>query len=104
MNSDKILSLASKFEEIIRHSSEEDMQDAKKKKKKTKKWDLPPGWTGKSRKEYHESLVGDTKHPVSKCIEKMKGNVDDPGAFCANLQDTVKGKGWRKKKKKKKSS
>jgi hypothetical protein len=61
------------------------------------KWqNLPKGWTDESRKEFWETLVGDVKHPVTKCIEKMEGKpgIDDPGAFCAALADRVD-PGWR---------
>jgi len=66
-------------------------------KKQADKWkQLPDGWTPQSRKKYWDSLVGDVKHPVTKCIEKMEGNMDDPGAFCASLADRVKGNtNWR---------
>ena len=72
-------------------------------KKKGKKWKkLPKGWDTKSRKKYYQSLVGDTEHPVTKCMDKMKGKMDDPGAFCAALKDREEGKDWRKGKNKKK--
>lgn len=68
------------------------------------KWkDLPEGWTSKSRKKFWDSLVGDVKHPVTKCIKKMKDEegIDDPGAFCAALADRVLGTTeWRGKDKK----
>lgn len=69
---------------------------------KGSKWKkLPKGWTAKSRKKFLESLVGDSEHPVTTCIEKMTGKVDDPGAFCASLVDRVlKRTTWRGKKKK----
>lgn len=64
------------------------------------KWQkLPKGWTDESRSKMWTSLVGDVKHKVTKCIKKMTGKVDDPGAFCASLADRVEGKGWRSKKK-----
>jgi hypothetical protein len=62
------------------------------------KWEnLPKGWTDESRKEFWDTLTGDVKHPVTKCIEKMEGKFDDPGAFCASLADRVE-PGWRSKK------
>lgn len=63
--------------------------------KKADKWEtLPKGWTDKSRKEFWETLTGDVKHPVTKCIKEMEGKFDDPGAFCASLADRVD-PGWR---------
>lgn len=62
------------------------------------KWlKMPPGWTEESRKKMWASLVGDVKHKVTKCIKKMGGKVDDPGAFCAALADRVEGKEWRER-------
>lgn len=61
------------------------------------KWKkMPDGWTDESRKEFWNSLVGDVKHKVTKCIKEMKGKVDDAGAFCAALADRVEGPEWRK--------
>lgn len=60
------------------------------------KWEtMPKGWTNESRKKFWESLTGDVKHKVTKCIKEMDGKVSDPGAFCAALADRVEGKGWR---------
>lgn len=66
------------------------------------KWQsMPKGWTNDSRKKFWETLTGDNKHKVTKCIKEMgksdKG-IDDPGAFCASLADRILGKEWRKKK------
>jgi hypothetical protein len=55
---------------------------------------LPKGWDKGSRDQFWDSLVGDVKHKVTKCIEQMKGKVDDPGAFCASLADRAD-PGWR---------
>lgn len=73
---------------------------------KGNKWKtMPKGWSRKSRKEYWESLTDGVKHPVTKCIKEMEGNVDDPGAFCASLQDRIKGTTkWRGEDRKKKAS
>jgi hypothetical protein len=50
------------------------------------KWsNLPKGWTKDSLKSFWGSLTGDHKHKVSACIAKMKGKMDDPGAFCGGL-------------------
>lgn len=66
------------------------------------KWQsLPKGWTDESRKKFWETLTGDNKHKVTKCIKEMsKGDkdIDNPGAFCAALADRVMGPEWRKKK------
>lgn len=65
------------------------------------KWKkMPQGWTDESRKKFWDSLTGDNKHKVTKCIKQMDGKVNDPGAFCAALADRVLGPEWRKKKKK----
>lgn len=67
--------------------------------KQADKWQtLPNGWDSDSRKKFWESLTGDNKHKVTKCISEMDGKVDDPGAFCASLADRVMGKDWRSKK------
>jgi hypothetical protein len=50
---------------------------------------LPPGWTQDSVQSMWDSLVGDVKHKITKCMEQMKGNVDDPGAFCGSLASQV---------------
>lgn len=64
------------------------------------KWKkMPKGWTDESRRKFWDSLVGDVKHKVTKCIKQMDGKVGDPGAFCAALADRVEGKGWRSEKK-----
>jgi len=58
------------------------------------KWDsLPKGWTQDSVEKFWESLTGDVKHKVTKCIKKMDA-MDDPGAFCASLSDKIS-PGWR---------
>lgn len=64
-----------------------------------KPWDkLPKGWTQKSLKKMWDSMTGDVKHKVTKCMKQMKGKVDDPGAFCASLADKVTGStAWRGK-------
>ena len=61
-------------------------------------WDsLPNGWTQDSVKKFWESLTGEAKHKVTKCIKEMQGKFDDPGAFCASLADMVD-PGWRSRK------
>jgi hypothetical protein len=65
------------------------------------KWKkMPKGWTDESRKEYWNTMTGDVKHKVTKCIKEMTGKVGDAGAFCASLADRVEGKGWRSEKRK----
>lgn len=49
----------------------------------------PKGWSKKSMKSYWKSLTGDRKKKVTACIKKMKGDVDDPEAFCASLAREV---------------
>jgi hypothetical protein len=64
------------------------------------RWEkMPKGWTDESRKKFWDSLVGDVKHKVTKCIKEMEGKFDDPGAFCASLADRVD-PGWRSRDKK----
>ena len=55
---------------------------------------LPEGWTEDSLDSFWESLTGDVKHPVTKCIKQMEGKVSDPGAFCGSLADKAD-PGWR---------
>jgi len=64
------------------------------------KWNsLPKGWTQDSLKKFWSSLTGDKKHKVTACIKKMEGKIDNPGAFCASLNDKID-PGWRSRKKK----
>jgi len=53
--------------------------------RQAEKWETKPkGWTNDSRKKFWETLTGDNKHKVTKCIKEMgksdKG-IDDPGAL-----------------------
>lgn len=57
---------------------------------------LPKGWTQESLKKFWDSLTGDVKHKVTKCMKEMEGKIDDPGAFCSSARDKVEGKAWRK--------
>ena len=62
------------------------------------RWEtLPKGWTAESRSKLWESLGGNTKHPVTSCMTKMKGKIDNPGAYCASLADRET-PGWRNRK------
>lgn len=64
--------------------------------RKTAAWEsLPEGWDQKSLKSFWNSLTGNVKHKVTKCINQMKDHVTDPGAFCASLADRIEGKKWR---------
>ena len=59
---------------------------------------LPKGWTQESVDKFWGTLTGDVKHKVTKCMEQMKGKVDDTGAFCGSLADKVEGTtSWRGK-------
>lgn len=63
------------------------------------KWEnLPKGWTEESRTKFWNSMTKRApKHPVSACIRRMEGKMDNPGAFCASLADREI-PGWRQKK------
>lgn len=66
---------------------------------------LPRGWTEESLRKFWESLTGDVKHKMTKCVEKIKDveAIDDPYAFCASLKDKMLGTTyWRKGRKPKK--
>lgn len=56
-------------------------------------WDnLPKGWTEKSVKKFAKSLAkkgAKEKGFFDACVDKMKGNIDDPEAFCASIKDEV---------------
>lgn len=61
----------------------------------------PKGWTGKSVKKFSSTLVKGGAKPkgfFEKCVEKMRGKVDNPEGFCAAAKDEVyKSTGWRGK-------
>lgn len=64
----------------------------------------PKGWTQDSVKKFANSLSKDMKGgPKSKgffdkCVNKMKGKVEDPEGFCAGVKDEVYGSTmWRGK-------
>lgn len=71
---------------------------------------LPPNWTRDSLDKFYNTITeANPEHPVSACIEKMEGKIDNPGAFCAGIKDEIEGstdwrKGPRDKKKKKASA
>jgi hypothetical protein len=59
--------------------------------KKEAAWEnLPPGWTQESLESFWDSLTGDVKHKVTKCMKEMEGKIDDPGAFCGSLARKLK--------------
>lgn len=60
------------------------------------KWEtMPKGWTKDSMKKYWDTITGDVKHKVTKCIKRMSDtDITDPGAFCASLADKLD-PGWR---------
>ena len=62
---------------------------------------MPKGWTKESVKKFAKSLAGKDGTATGffdKCVTKMKGNIDDPEAFCATVKDTVWGTTyWRGK-------
>jgi hypothetical protein len=61
-------------------------------------WDkLPKGWTKDSLNKFWDTLTGEVKHKVTKCIKKIEesdSGIDDAGAFCASLADKME-PGWR---------
>jgi len=90
MDLSKLLSFASEFEKAA---------------KAPKMWKKKPhGWKEKSVKQYSKTMTKGEEHPFTECVEKMKGKVDNPEAFCASVKDIAKGTtGWRGGDKKKKS-
>ena len=66
-------------------------------------FDLPPGWTEQSARDFWKGMGGS----VSKCVEKLEDEeeIKDAGAFCATLADRALGsKSWRHEPREKKSS
>lgn len=45
----------------------------------------PEGWTKESAKKFWDTITEEKKHKRTKCIEKMSGSIDNPGAFCNSL-------------------
>ena len=73
--------------------------------------DKPKGWTDQSVKKYEKTFTSKMKGDVKskgffdKCVEKMKGKVDNPEGFCAALKDEAYGSTfWRGKGKTKKQA
>ena len=62
---------------------------------------LPKGWTNKSVQKFAKSLTGKKgtqKDFFDKCVNKMKGKVSNPEAFCASVKDEIHGSTfWRGK-------
>ena len=50
---------------------------------------LPKGWTQDSVQSMWDTMTGDVKHKITKCMEKMDGKVDDTGAYCGSLAAQV---------------
>jgi len=44
--------------------------------------DLPKGWTEESAKKWWNTATKGAEHKKTKCMEKIKGKVSNPGAFC----------------------
>jgi len=45
-----------------------------------------------------KTIAGDAKDPMSKCMKKMKGKVEDEAALCARFMDIAEGSTmWRGK-------
>ena len=62
----------------------------------------PKGWTQDSVKKFARNLVdkggGKSEGFFEKCVEKMKGKLDNPEGFCAGVKDEVYGSTmWRGK-------
>jgi hypothetical protein len=51
--------------------------------------DLPEGWTEASAKKWWNTATKGTEHKKTKCMEKIKGKVSNPGAFCNWLAGIV---------------
>lgn len=69
---------------------------------------FPKGWTKNSVKKFANSLTKesglkpDDEGWFDACVNKIKGELDDPEAFCASLRDEIKGHTyWRGKSDKK---
>ncbi|NBR00778.1 MAG: hypothetical protein EBT97_10085 [Actinobacteria bacterium] len=57
---------------------------------RTAAWEnLPEGWTDESVQSFWDSLTGDVKHKITKCMKQMEGHVTDTGAFCGGLASQV---------------
>ncbi len=63
----------------------EQMQTAK-----SAAWEnLPKGWTSDSVQSMWDTMTGDVKHKITKCMKEMEGKVDNTGAFCGSLASEV---------------
>ena len=57
---------------------------------RTAAWEnLPEGWTEDSVQSFWDSMTGDVKHKITKCMKQMDGKVTDTGAFCGSLASQV---------------
>lgn len=61
------------------------LKEAKKKKRPMWK-NKPKGWDAGSVRQYADSLIGNEKHPFTKCVNKMKEHIDNPEAFCGKTK------------------
>lgn len=86
MDLDKLFILATDFESLTCECDCEDCFEKVAAKKGDKWKKMPKGWDKGSRKSYYKSMG----KSVGKCMKKMKGNISDPGAFCASLKDREK--------------
>lgn len=68
-----MMALAQLNEKHAKQAQDQDDKEAQK------------GWDDSSRKKFWDSITGDRVHKRTKCMEQMKGKVDDPGAFCNSL-------------------
>ena len=65
-----------------------------KKKEDDGVWDLPPGWTEQSARDFWKGMGGS----VTKCVEQLEDDEDikDAGKFCSQLEDKVRdGSDWQ---------
>lgn len=62
---------------------------------------LPKGWTQDSLKKFAKSLTnkeGTQEKFFERCVNKMKGKLDNPEGFCASVKDELHGSTyWRGK-------
>ena len=101
MLSQKKVKLAQKISSMflsgMRPKTAKKKAPASKEKKKGKGWTkLPKGWTQESFNKFYEKITEGGKDPFYACVEKLKGKMDKPEAFCAATLDKAKGTtSWR---------
>lgn len=56
-------------------------------------WDLPPGWTEQSARDFWKNMGGS----LTKCVEQLEDDEDikDAEKFCSTLADRVEGDSWQ---------